>query len=262
MNVTGDIHHISGNSGAGGHLACAQPVKKNIANHVTGEMNGIKGAVDLGQQMALRHHGRMHPGLHMLAMIAAYGQQLDPAAELAGKLDIHRLDPGNPLGSDIVMGDIHAVGHGHENGQLVGGINSLDIIGGVGLGKSLLLRIPEHHIKGSALIGHAGEDIVGRSIHDPHDRKDFIGHQSLFQGLDHRDTAADTGLETDLDPFCRRSGKDILPLLGKQGLVCRHHMLAGGNGIHDKGLGRLDTADQLDDDIYFRIIDQLGRVPV
>ena len=33
------------------------------------------------------------------------------------------------LGGDLVVGDGHAVGHGHEDGQLMGGVDTFDVIG-------------------------------------------------------------------------------------------------------------------------------------
>ena len=55
-------------------------------------MNGIVGAVDISQEMFLGHHGGMHPGLDMVAVVAADGQQLDAVAELPGKFDVNGLD--------------------------------------------------------------------------------------------------------------------------------------------------------------------------
>ena len=36
----------------------------------------------------------------------------------------------------------------------------------------------------------------------------------------------------------------------------QHHQLAGGDRLHDKGLGWFNTTDQLDDDIDLRVVDQ------
>ena len=219
------------------------------------------GAADRGQQVVLRHHGGMDPGLDMVAVVAADGQQFDPAAELARQFDIHGLDPGNAFGGDLVVGDRRAIGDGHQNGKFMGGIDAFDIVGGIGLGKPELLGILEHLGKGDALIGHPGKDVIGGAVHDPHDRENLIGNQPFLQGLDHRDAAADAGLEADLHPLPGRCRKDVGAFLGKQGLVGGDHMLAGGYRLHDKGLGRFDAADQLDDDIDFRVIDQLHGVP-
>jgi hypothetical protein len=110
----------------------------------------------------------------------------------------------------------------------MGRVDPLDVVGRIGLGETEPLRVLEHLGKRDALIGHAGEDIVGGAVHDPHDREDAVGHQPFLQGFDHRDAAADAGLEADLDPLGRRR-KDVGPFLGKQRLVGGDHMLAGGS---------------------------------
>jgi hypothetical protein len=43
---------------------------------------------------------------------------------------------------------------------------------------------------------------------------------------------------------------------GQQRLVGRHDMLAIGDGLHDHFLGHAVTADQFNDDVDFRIVDQ------
>ena len=159
------------------------------------------------------------------------------------------------------MGDVHAVGHGHEDGQFVGRVDALDVVARIGLGEPQPLRFLEHLGERDALVGHAGEDIVGRAVHDAHDRQDAVGHQPLLEGLDHRDAAADAGLEPDLHALGGRGCEDVAALLGEQRLVGGDHVLAGLDGLENKGLGRLDAADQLDDDVDVRITDQGPGVP-
>ena len=160
-----------------------------------------------------------------------------------------------------MVGDVHAVGHGHEDGQFVGGVDTLDVVARVGLGEPQPLRLGEHLGKGYALVGHAGEDVVGRAVHDAHDRQDAVGHQPLLEGLDHRDAAADAGLEADLHAFRGRGREDVAPLLGEQRLVGGDHVLAGLDGLEDKGLGRLDAADQLDNNVDLWVADQIPGIP-
>ena len=47
----------------------------------------------------------MHAGLDPIAMVFTDGQQLDPVAELAGKIDIQRRDLGDALDVDVI--EIH-----------------------------------------------------------------------------------------------------------------------------------------------------------
>ena len=122
------------------------------------------------------------------------------------------------------------------------------------------MRFRQDAAEFQTFICHLREDVVGGAVQDAHDGEDSVGHQALFQSLDHRNSAADTGLEANLHPLLGRCGKDVASFLGQQGLVGGHHVLAGSNSLHHKGFGRFNAADQFDDDIDIRIIDQLHSV--
>eukprot|EP00825_Cyclidium_porcatum_P047858 TRINITY_DN7862_c0_g1_i2.p2 TRINITY_DN7862_c0_g1~~TRINITY_DN7862_c0_g1_i2.p2 ORF type:complete len:142 (+),score=38.06 TRINITY_DN7862_c0_g1_i2:100-525(+) len=58
------------------------------------------------------------------------------------------------------------------------------------------------------------------------------------------------------DALLLRSRENLGAMHGEQRLVGRHHVLAIGDGLHDHFLGHAVAADQLNDDVDFRIIDQ------
>jgi hypothetical protein len=80
-------------------------VEHDIAHRVAGDVEGVQGAADGGEKIAFGDHGGVHAGLDPVAMIFADGQQLDPVAELAGKVDIQRGDLGDALDVDVI--EIH-----------------------------------------------------------------------------------------------------------------------------------------------------------
>ena len=260
-DVPGNINHIRGNRTAGRHFASPLAIQQNIPHHVPGKLDPVKGATDVGQQVLFRNHGRMHPGLHRFAMVPADGQKLDAVAELPGKINVNRLNPGDSFNTDIGETHLHAVSHGHQDHQLVSRIDALDIIGGIGLGIAFCLGLLKHLGKSHAFIGHLVENIVGCPVHDAHDRENLVGNQTLFQSLDHRDTAADAGLKADFNIFSGRGGKDLHAVLGDQGLVGGNHMLAMLYGLQNKGLCRFNTADELDHDVDLRVLKNKVSIP-
>ena len=50
------------------------------------------------------------------------------------------------------------------------------------------------------------------------------------------------------------------PVVGEQGLVGRDHVLARGEGAQDEGPRRLEPADELDDDLDGRVVEDLPGV--
>ena len=141
-DIAADIDDVGCHRAAGRHHAGAVAVEQDIADRVAGELDGVEGAVDIGEHMAVRDHGRMDPGLDMVAVVAADRQQLDAVAEFPGEIDIDRPDAADPLNGDIVEFDMQAVGDGHQDRQFMGGVDALDIIGRVGLGKTLFAGPP------------------------------------------------------------------------------------------------------------------------
>ena len=62
-----------------------------------------------------------------------------------------------------------------------------------------------------------------------------------------------------LHPLCRGSGVNLGAVQGQERLVGGDHMLARGNGLQNKGAGRLVAADQLDDDVDLRVVEDVVR---
>ena len=94
----------------------------------------------------------------------------------------------------------------------------------------------------------------------PENRLDPVGHQAFLQRFDDRDAAADAGLEAHLDAVGDRRCKDLPAMYGEQGLVGGDHVFPLADRFQDKGSGRFDAADELDDDIYRRIVEDVLRV--
>ncbi len=48
-------------------------------------------------------------------------------SQFFGVLNIHRGDPGDPLGINILQFDLDPISQGQEDGEFMGGVDTLDI---------------------------------------------------------------------------------------------------------------------------------------
>ena len=111
-----------------------------------------------------------------------------------------------------------------------------------------------------ALLVHAGEDEVGRAVHDPHDPEDPLAGQRLAQRPDDRDGAGHGRLVEQVDA---RGGGHLGQLgagHGEQRLVAGDHRLAVAQGRLDQLVRRVEPADDLDHDVDVVAGDQRGGV--
>jgi hypothetical protein len=75
------------------------------------------------------------------------------------------------------------------------------------------------------------------------------------QRLDDRDAAGDSGFESDHDALFLGSSKDLVAVLGEQGLVGGDHVLAVVDRLQHEDPGDVTAADQFDDDVDLGIAD-------
>ena len=250
-----DVDQV-GHDGAGrGFCARALAVVERRADSVALHDDRVHRAFDVGDQPRRRHQRRVHAQLD--AMLTALGdaQQLDAVAQLLGITDVHRLQRADALDMRLVELHRHAKGDGAHDGRLVGGIDALDVEGGVGFGVAQALRLLEHDAEVEPLRAHLGQDEVGGAVDDAGDPFDAVRGQALAQRLDDRDAAGHGGFERDHHALVAGGGEDLAAMHREQRLVGRHHVLAGGNRLQHQGARDAIAADQLDHDVDRRVVD-------
>ena len=104
-----------------GEGACAGTVEHGFAHGVTRHVDGVHGAVDLGEHMVCRDERGMHADVDAGVGVACDAQQLDGVAELAGPGDVLGADGTDTLLVDIVGGHAGAKADGSEDCRLAGG---------------------------------------------------------------------------------------------------------------------------------------------
>ena len=259
-DLLGQRQDIAHDGARGGEGACAGTVEHGLAHSVAHHVDGVHGAVDLGEHVVGGDQRGVHADVDAGIGVAGDAQQLNGVAELAGLGDVLGADGTDALLVDVVGGHAGAKADGGEDGRLAGGIEAVDVGGRIGLGIALGLGIGEHVGVIGALGVHARQDVVGGAVEDAGDGQDLVAHQVVLERADDGDTAAAAGLALDLDAALARLLGKRLDMTAEQGLVGGDDVLAvlKGRG-EDLGRGVL-AADQLDDDVHGGVGDDVMPV--
>ena len=142
-----------------------------------------------------------------------------------------------------------------QDADLVLRVPAVNVEVGRRFGVALLLRILQHRVEIRAFEFHPGEDVIAGAVDDAVKRVDAVADKTFAQRFDDRNAAANAGFVVKIRAVFFRRGEKFLAVRGKQGLVGRDDRFAelerGKN--HCPGNGR--AADQFDDDVHLRIVD-------
>ena len=178
------------------------------------------------------------------------GQQFDGVSESMGEGDVHVTDVRDPLAVHCVDGHLTTERQPGEDRRLGGRILSLDVSRRIALGEPECLCLGEDLVISRTVLSHGRQDEVRRSVHDPHDARDFLAGQRFAQGPDHRDDAADRGLEAKVDSMRLGKCAQTRSLRCKEGLIASHHRHPSLEGCCDELSGWLEATHELDDEIH------------
>ena len=118
------------------------------------------------------------------ALLGAHGdaEQLDPVAELVGGIEILGRDRGNAFDKHRVGIDAGAEREARHDGELLRGVEALDVEGRIGLRIAEALRVLEALGEGQLLLLHAGEDVVAGAVEDAVDARERVAGTCLRAG--------------------------------------------------------------------------------
>ena len=148
-----------------------------------------------------------------------------------------------------------------QDDQLVDRVEPLDVARRIGLRVAEPLRLGQRgrEVERRGLVGHGGQDEVGRAVDDPAHALDTVRREITGQRPEDGDPATDRRLEAQ---GCAGPPGDRLELrsvVGDDVLVGGDDALAHRQRGADEGVGRLVAAHQLDDDIDLVAGHQVGR---
>ena len=101
-------------------------------------------------------HRRVHPHRDLAVERLDDGEQLHDVAEPAGEGDVGRGDRRDALAVDVARDDAHAEGDAGDDRRLGGGVEALDVGGGVALGVAQGLRLGQGVVVGRAAARSCG----------------------------------------------------------------------------------------------------------
>ena len=262
QQVPRGVDEVAQHGARGRTAAGAAPVEHELAADGALDEHRVEGAAHRRQRVRLGDHGRVHPDRDLGPAVDQLGdgQQLHRVAEPVGVGDVGRADAADALAVDVGVDDVRPEREGGQDGGLGGGVVPLDVGRGVALGQAELLRLAQHVVVAVALLLHAGEDVVGRAVHDPHHAEDLLARQRLAQRPDDRDGAGHRRLVEQVDPGGRRHLGQLGAGGGQQRLVARDDRLAVAQGGLDQLVRRVQAPDQLDHDVDVVARDERGGV--
>ena len=235
--------------GAGGRAAAgAAAVEHELAADCALDEHGVERAPHRRQRVRLGHHGGVHTDGDLGAAVDQLGdgEQLDRVSEPAGVRDVGCTDRADALAVYVGVDDVAAERERSQDGRFGRGVVPLDVRRGVALGQAKLFGLAQHVVVAVAVLLHAGEDVVGRAVDDPHDPDDLLPRQRLAEGPDHRDGACHGRLVEQV----HAGGGGHLGQLGaghgEQRLVRRDDRLAVAQGRLDQLVRRMEATDDLD----------------
>ncbi len=202
----------------------------------------------------------MHAQLDAVLGAARDAQQLDAVTQFLGVLHVLAGELRDALGVGAVELHRDAEGDRRQDGELVRGVDALDVEGRVGFGVAQPLRFLQHVVEGRALVAHLGQDEVAGAVDDAGQPLDAVGGEALAQRLDDGDAARHRRLERHHHATGLRRGEDLVAVLGDQMLVGGDHVLAVGDRLQHQFARWLEPADQFDHDVDFRVVDDVERV--
>ena len=128
-------------------------------------------------------------------------------------------DPADALVVHVAGDDLRSECDRRHDRCLGTGIEPLDVGGWVAFGEPERLRLGQGDAVVGALLGHLGEDEVGRAVDDPHHARDRFAAQALAKHPDDGDAAGDGGFEQQVDTGVVADPEQLGADVGQQLLV-------------------------------------------
>jgi hypothetical protein len=241
-------------------LRAARPRSRHrdLGDRLRLDRDRVEGTVDRRQRVPVVEEGRVHAHGDAAGQPLGGADQLQRQPQLAGVGDVVACDPGDALVANVV--DVHgrAECQPREDRHLRGRVGAADVVGRVGFRDPEPLRLAQRLQVVAAAARHLGEDEVGRAVDDPVDALDVGAGERVAQHAHDRHDAGDRRLEAEQHRVLAGERPQLLAVAGEQLLIGGDDVAAGAQRAAHVLAGRVDTADQLDDQIG--LLEDLGEV--
>ncbi len=149
---------------------------------------------------------------------------------------------------------------GGKNRQLGARVETVEIVGGIGLGIAQALRLGQHGLERRAMLFHGGENVIAGPVENAVERDNAVSGNALAQHGVNGNSAGHAGFHGDIGASGDGAFPNFRAARRHQFLVGRDHgFIAGDRGVDDLRRHR-GAADQLDNDVQIRAGNQLAPV--
>ena len=160
-------------------------------------------------------------------------------------LHVLGLDVADARHGDSLLIQRHAEGDVGGQDDLVPGVDTVHVGGGVGLGVAQLLGLLQHVGVIQAEAGHVIEDVIAGAVHDAADLVDLLDPAGALQLRQPADAAADRGGAAEGNALLLHQRQQLVIEGADQGFVGSDDVLAGLDGGTDKLVGGMQAAHSL-----------------
>ena len=136
-----------------------------------------------------------------------------------------------------------------EDQKLGARVDAVDVRAGIGLGVAERLRFFQRGVEAGAVLFHFGEDEVAGAVEDSGDFEKAVAREAFLNADDRGNATRDGGAEFEALAHFAREVEQLGPVFGNQQLVGGDHGFTGAQRLAHPFPGRLEAADQLDDDV-------------
>lgn len=142
----------------------------------------------------------------------------------------------------------------------MGGVDPFDVECRIGLRIAQGLGVAEDIRKAPTLVAHFGKNEVTGTIDDAGQPLHGVACEALPDRLDDRNASSDSGFKGYHESFFPGLGEDFISVKRNERLVGSYNVFAVLQGLENQFAGRINPADQFDDDVDFRVIDDTEGV--
>ena len=193
----------------------------------------------LGDEYRLRHQRRVDARFDPVVVQTRKPQVLDREAEFPRVANVLDVDARNAFDVHTVEVDGRVKGECRQDGELLGGVDALDVEGRVRFGVAQPLGVGKRRREDLPFLLHRGENVVGSSVDDARDGIDTVRGEAGAQGVDDGNAPGYGSFEAERDavPACRL--EELLTVRRQQCLVGRDDVATGtqrrGNNVPCRG---------------------------
>ena len=254
------IDDVADDRAARGECTGAPAVEHDVVHGIARQIDGVEAVVDGGKRMLPFDEGGVYAHFDPLFRLFADRKEFEAVAELLAVRDVVLRDRRDPFAEYLGEGNLRVEGERREDGELIGRIEAFDVGRRVGLRIAERLCFLENVRIVCSVVGHLGEDVVGRPVDDAHHGGNMVGLHTVEEGADDGDAAYTACLEIEPCVVALGGSFKFMGILADELLVGGNDGLARVQRVKHKFARLADAAHDFHNDVDVGIGDDFCDV--